>query len=210
MGKIGWFEIKPLQRSQFSKMAVTAVLNSLQLITSMYSLPYVAISTTVVFRNISTLLCAIVEMLIFKERFSFRAKVSLVTIFLGSVFYAMRDLSFDARGYAWLMTNTIVYTTSNIYTKKQVVKMDQTGTGIALVTTLLTLPFFFCYAIAWGEIPQGIYDMFALRGLVLSVFLFLGLMGSLIAMSCKYLIAILLWYFPCAASALSFHTTRSV
>ena len=40
-GKIGWFEIKPLQRSQFSKMAVTAVLNSLQLITSMNSLPYV-------------------------------------------------------------------------------------------------------------------------------------------------------------------------
>ena len=60
-GKIGWFEIKPLQRSQFSKMAVTAVLNSLQLITSMNSLPYVAISTTGLQKH-STLLCAIIEM----------------------------------------------------------------------------------------------------------------------------------------------------
>ena len=116
-GKIGWFEIKPLQRSQFSKMAVTAVLNSLKLITSMNSLPYVAISTTVVFRNISTLLCAIVEMLIFKETFSFRAKVSLVTIFLGSVLYAMRDLSFDARGYAW--RQTLSSTPPAIFTKNR-------------------------------------------------------------------------------------------
>ena len=57
----GHFSMKPLNKDQFAKMAIPALLNSLQLLTSLKSLPYVAIATTVVFRNISTLVTATIE-----------------------------------------------------------------------------------------------------------------------------------------------------
>lgn len=186
-GMTGQFEMKPLSRRQFAAMLVPALLNSIQLLTSIKGLFYVAVATTVVFRNISTLLCASIEALYFGERFSSRAKIALLIIFAGSVIYAKEDLTFNATGYLWLTGNTIAYTINNVYTKLQVTKMSQTGSGIALVTLLLTLPIFSCLAYFWGEIPHGVYDAFELRGPLLAVFLFLGLMGTLISMSCKSL-----------------------
>jgi len=167
--------------------------DSLQLLTSIKALPYVAIATTVVFRNVSTLLCAFIETVYFGEKFSTRAKAALVLIFLGSLVYAKEDLTFNFTGYMWLCGNTAAYTINNIYTKLTVTKMDQTGSGIALVTTLLTLPMFTLYAVHFGEIPQGIYDLGGLSTAVMVVFLFLGLMGTLISMSCEFLFVCVLF-----------------
>ena len=183
----GHFDMKPLAPDQFKAMGVPALLNSLQLLTSIKALPYVAIATTVVFRNVSTLLCAFIETVYFGETFSTRAKAALVLIFLGSLVYAKEDLTFNFTGYMWLCGNTAAYTINNIYTKLTVTKMNQTGSGIALVTTLLTLPMFTLYAVHFGEIPQGIYELRYLSGSVMAVFLFLGLMGTLISMSCEFL-----------------------
>ena len=186
--RAGRFDMKPLKEGQFRAMAVPALLNSLQLLTSIKALPYVAIATTVVFRNVSTLLCAGIESAYFGETFSARAKAALVLIFLGSVVYAKQDLTFNFVGYMWLCGNTAAYTVNNIYTKLTVTKMEQTGSGIALVTTLLTLPMFLGYAVYFGEIPQGIYDLGGLSAPVIAVFLFLGLMGTLISMSCEFFV----------------------
>ena len=179
------FDMKPLQVSQFKAMSIPAMLNSLQLLTSMKALPYVAVATTVVFRNVSTLLCAFIENIYFGVTFSKKAKLALVLIFLGSVVYAYKDLTFNFIGYAWLCGNTSVYTINNIYIKLTVTKMDQTGSGVALVTTLITLPMFTMYAFCFNEIPVGVYDLGNLPLSVTVVFLFLGLMGTLIAMSCE-------------------------
>ena len=57
------------------------------------------------------------------------------------------------------------------------------GSGIALIQLLISLPVFLCYATVFGELPTGLWKAFELRGSVLYVFLFLGLMGTLISMS---------------------------
>ena len=61
--------------------------------------------------------------------------------------------------------------------------MDQTGSGIAMIQLLISLPVFLIYACVFGELPTGLWQAFQLRGTVLYVFLFLGLMGTLISMS---------------------------
>ena len=61
--------------------------------------------------------------------------------------------------------------------------MDQTGSGIAMIQLLISLPVFLMYACVFGELPTGLWQAFQLRGTVLYVFLFLGLMGTLISMS---------------------------
>jgi GDP-mannose transporter len=164
-------------------MFIPVFLNSIQLLTSLRSLPYVAIATTVVFRNMSTFACAFIETTFLGATISSRAKGALVVIFFGALVYAYQDLNFNFYGYMYLSMNMVAYTINNVYTKVTVRDMDQTGSGIALIQLLISLPVFTFYAAFFGELPQGLWAAFELRGTVLYVFLFLGLMGTLISMS---------------------------
>ena len=49
--------------------------------------------------------------------------------------------------------------------------MDQTGSGIAMIQLLISLPVFLMYACVFGELPTGLWQAFQLRGTVLYVFL---------------------------------------
>jgi drug/metabolite transporter (DMT)-like permease len=180
----GKFEsTKPYKKEHFIALLVPAVLSSLQLLTSMKSLPYVAIATTVVFRNISTFACAFIETTFLGATISVRAKLALVVIFIGAAIYAAQDINFNFWGYLYLSLNTIAYTINNVYSKVTITDMDQTGSGVSMIQLLISLPVFTLYAGLFGELPDGLYKAFELRGTVLYVFLFLGLMGTLISMS---------------------------
>jgi drug/metabolite transporter (DMT)-like permease len=180
-GKFG--ETKPFKKQQFISLLIPALLNSLQLLTSIKSLPYVAIATTVVFRNVSTFACAFIETTFLGATISIKAKGALVVIFVGAVIYAAQDINFNFWGYMYLTLNCVAYTINNVYSKVTITDMDQTGTGVSMIQLLISLPVFTLYAIFFGEIPGGLYKAFELRGTVLYVFLFLGLMGTLISMS---------------------------
>lgn len=182
--EMGKFEkTKPYKKEQFISLLVPAFLSSLQLLTSMKSLPYVAIATTVVFRNISTFACAFIETTFLGATISLRAKLALLVIFFGAIIYAAQDINFNFWGYLYLSLNTMAYTINNIYSKVTITDMDQTGSGVSMIQLLISLPVFTIYAGLFGELPDGLYKAFELRGTVLYVFLFLGLMGTLISMS---------------------------
>ena len=83
----------------------------------------------------------------------------------------------------WLTGNCVAYTINNIYTKVTVSKMDQSGDGVALVQLLISIPTFTVYALFYGELPEGIWAVAKLPSKALGVFLFLGLMGTLISLS---------------------------
>ena len=125
--ELGKFEAaKPFKKKQFVAMFIPVFLNSIQLLTSLRSLPYVAIATTVVFRNISTFACAFIETNFLGTTISFKAKIALVVIFFGAVVYAYQDLNFNFYGYMYLSMNCAAYTINNVYTKVTVRDMDQT------------------------------------------------------------------------------------
>ena len=108
---------KPYTQQQFVAFLIPVFLNSVQLLTSLRSLPYVAIATTVVFRNVSTFACAFIETTFLGETISFRAKTALGVIFFGAVLYAYQDLHFNFYGYMYLTMNCVAYTINNVYTK---------------------------------------------------------------------------------------------
>ena len=182
--RTGKFEqTKPYTQQQFISLLIPAFLSSLQLLTSLKSLPYVAIATTVVFRNISTFACAFIETTFLGATISTRAKGALVVIFIGAIIYAAQDINFNFWGYLYLSFNCVAYTINNVYSKVTITDMDQTGSGVSMIQLLISLPVFTLYAAFFGELPGGLYKAFELRGTVLYVFLFLGLMGTLISMS---------------------------
>ena len=115
---------KPYTKQQFVAFLIPVFLNSVQLLTSLRSLPYVAIATTVVFRNISTFACAFIETTFLGETISSRAKIALGVIFFGAVLYAYQDLHFNFYGYMYLTMNCVAYTINNVYTKVTVRWME--------------------------------------------------------------------------------------
>ena len=181
--RVNFFKIKPLSAQQFQQLLVPACLQTVQMLSSMKSLAYVAVATTVVFRNVSTLAVAAIEIRFFGQVMSQRVKLTLLVILCGAVLYALQDLQFSPVGYMWLVLNTVAYTCNNVYSKKVISSMEQTGDGVGLVTAIISLPVLLLYAVYFGELPDGIYQLFHLPYDVLTVFLFLGLMGTLIGLS---------------------------
>jgi len=177
------FKFKPFDRSQFMTMAVPAVLLAMQIVASIKALPHVAVATTVVFRNLATLSVAAAEFYALKKSISWHKKRSLLIIFAGSVLYAWKDITFDAVGYFWLTLNCVIYTTSSIYTKVAVGKIPQTMDGTALIQQVLTLPILACFAYFSKEIPGGISAFKNIEGVTEVIFVALGFMGTLIALS---------------------------
>jgi len=181
--KAGKFSMKPFDRAQFVQMTVPALFMSLQIVTSFKALAIVAVATTLVFRNLATCLVAGVEFLMFNSRTTTLTKVSLLVILSGAYIYAIDDIHFDPVGYSWLLLNTIIFTANAVWNKKVITEMDQTADGIALIEQAISLPFLVIYAVAFGELPHGIFAIATLSYDVLTVFVWLGFMGTLIAIS---------------------------
>lgn len=181
--KVGVFKFKPMNMSQFLQNAVPSLFLSLQIMASLKALPYVAIATTVVFRNLATCSVAIAEKIVLGKTFGQTQMHGLYIIVLGGMIYAYQDITFDAYGYFWLTFNCLIYTASSIYTKKIVVGIDQTSEGKSLQIQTGSLPFILMYAILFNELPNGLTGVFDMSVLPTMVFLFLGFMGTLIALS---------------------------
>jgi drug/metabolite transporter (DMT)-like permease len=181
--RINVFQFKPFDRSQFKTMAVPAVLLAMQIVASIKALPHVAVATTVVFRNLATLSVAAAEFYSLKKNISWHKKRSLLIIFAGSVVYAWKDITFDAVGYSWLTLNCVIYTISSIYTKVAVGKIPQTMDGTALIQQVLTLPILACFAYFSNELPDGISAFENVEVVTEVIFVALGFMGTLIALS---------------------------
>ena len=105
--------VRPLRSKDFLVMGVSAILNALQLLTSTKALAYVAVSTPVVFRTASVLLCAGIETTYFGRKFPLRAHAALVVIFWDAGVRSA-DFNVGATGCTWLLGNTAAYTANNI------------------------------------------------------------------------------------------------
>lgn len=183
--KTGHFQFKPFHKDQFVQMTIPAIFMSLQIVTSFKSLaiPEVKVATTLIFRNLATCLVAAVEMFMFGSRITQMTKVSLATILFGAWVYARSDLTWSPVGYMWLTANMFIFTANAVYNKKVITEMDQSGDGIALIEQTISLPFLLLYAAFFGELPEGVWAVSTLPNDVLAVFVWLGFMGTLIAIS---------------------------
>ena len=173
--KLGAFKFKPFTTRQLLQVSVPSIFLSLQIMASLKALLYVAVATTVVFRNLATFSVAMAEKTL-KKSLSASQLHGLVVIVIGGIIYAWQDITFNAVGYFWLTFNCIIYTASSIYTKQIIARIDQTSDGTALLQQIGSLPFILLHAIIFNELPKGITDVLDLKMLPFIVFVFLGFM----------------------------------
>lgn len=87
------------------------------------SLQFLPVSLFTVFKNVTIVVIALIERQLMGSEISRLAWTSFAMIIGSSVIGAMNDLSFNARGYAWMFANcsaSAAYTLGMRYTIKQV------------------------------------------------------------------------------------------
>lgn len=181
--KTGYFKMKKVTKQQYIELSIPSVLFTLQLYTSLKALAYIKVATTVIFRNICTLLCAGAESHLFGKSFTSEQQAAMGLIFLGSLVYGASDLGDMNMGYVWISANTLCYAVNNLYTKQKVSEMDQTADGVAYIQQMISLPLFLGLGTISDEIPDCLPAFMNLPAGPMLLFIGLGFAGTLIAMS---------------------------
>lgn len=137
-------DIKPITFEQWKIFAMSAIMLSIQIVTMLCALPLVAIASTVVFRNIGTVVVAIIDYMFFGKTFTPGSVAGLLLTAVGMTVYAMNDINYNFVGYMWLTANLVatVFNTfwNNVFIKEFKNSKKQTAEGISLVTQTETLP----------------------------------------------------------------------
>lgn len=153
---LGFLEMKPFTGQQWKVFAATAFLLTMQIFTSLKALPYVAIATVVVFRNMCTVIIAIIDYCFFGNKFNKMQTASLGLTTIGMLIYAGQDINFDLVGYLWLVGNSVATIANTFWNKIFITKYTkelkiQTSYGVSLIQQIETLPIVFVLAAVNGE-----------------------------------------------------------
>jgi len=135
------FTMKPWDSKHLITWLLPTITFSIMLMTSLLALPHIAVATTVVFRNLGSLLVATIEPLVLTTPpLTSGHKKSLAVIIAGALIYSIFDLNFNQKGYLWISFNTGLFCVQVLIEKYAVSKVDQTATGIACYQNLLSIP----------------------------------------------------------------------
>lgn len=145
------FQFKRMTKDQFLVYTVPAITFTFMLATSLKALPLIAVATVVVFRNISTVIVSIGELIFFKKKLSRNGNIGLGIMLCGAMIYAHEDVSFNPEGYFWISLNTVIFSFQQLYEKYAVSNMDQTSAGISVIKNLISLPVLVIVAFVMGD-----------------------------------------------------------
>merc|ERR1711862_20160 len=120
--RTGFLEMKAFSWLQWRVFSMSAFLLTMQILTSLKALPLVAIATVVTFRNMCTVVIAIVDYFYFGTKFSLRMIVALGLTTIGMVVYASRDVNFNFMGYMWLTGNSLATICNTFWNKVFITK----------------------------------------------------------------------------------------
>jgi len=154
--RCGFLEMKAFTWQQWRIFLVSAFFLAMQILTSLKALPLVAIATVVAFRNMCTVVIAIVDYFFFGTKFSLRQILALGITTIGMVIYASRDVNFDFMGYMWLVGNSLATILNTFWNKVFITKYTrelkiQTSYGVSLIQQVETLPIVLFLAVANNE-----------------------------------------------------------
>jgi len=154
--QLGMLDMKAFTTQQWKVFAVSSFFLAMQILTSLKALPFVAIATVVAFRNMCTVIIAIVDYLVFGNQFSQPQMMSLGVTTIGMIIYASQDINFNAMGYLWLAGNSVATIINTFWNKFYITHYTkelkiQTSYGVSFIQQLETLPIVFVLAAANNE-----------------------------------------------------------
>jgi len=171
------FTMKPWDSKHLITWLLPTITFSIMLMTSLLALPHIAVATTVVFRNLGSLLVATIEPLVLTTPpLTSGHKKSLAVIIAGALIYSIFDLNFNQKGYLWISFNTGLFCVQVLIEKYAVSKVDQTATGIACYQNLLSIPVLLVGVMFAGE-SNAILELQQLSSRMLLLVALSGMFG---------------------------------
>ena len=126
----------------------------LMLVSSMYALIHVSITTLIVLRNLTTLTTAAFDCFILKTSFDKVQICSLIALVIGAIIYGLHDLSYSAVGYGWLGLNCMSTTGYQVYVKVLIKKHPLSNWEMSFYNNVLCLPLLACFAVLKDELGE--------------------------------------------------------
>jgi drug/metabolite transporter (DMT)-like permease len=179
--KMGYCEMKPWKLDHFKMFLAPTIIFTFMLFCSLQALPYIAVATTIIFRNIGTVVVAIGEYLAFKRQYTFQQMVSIWVIVVGSVIYAGTDINYDPIGYFWITLNTVAFAACMLVESYAVKEIEQSSEGISCYQNLMSLPICFFLMISTGELDGMVAECWSLPTAVKAAIFISGGWGCLLS-----------------------------
>lgn len=110
------------------------------LLSSLMALKHISAVSLVVLRNLTTIVVALGERYVLGTRFSWSAVATLWGMLFGAAIYGASDLSFDAKGYAWLSVNIVASSTYQIYVKALAKDDSLSPLDMSFISNVISLP----------------------------------------------------------------------
>jgi hypothetical protein len=182
-----------LKASEARHFVVPALLFAIMLGASLKALPLVTVASVIVFKNGSTILVAVGDMLVFGQRFHRHAYAGLGVMLCGAVVYGLGDHQYNATGYAWLAVNMVVNAVLNIYERYAVLKSENSPAVCSTYMNSLSLPFVLAAAVYQNEtatVLSALADTtFGMRVCIVIT----GCLGFSISLAYGTAVPVLLW-----------------
>lgn len=121
------------------------------LVSSLLALKDISAVTLVVLRNLKTLVVAVGERQVLRTRLAPRTVAALVGMLFGAIIYGASDLSFHARGYAWVGVNILASSTYQVYVKTLAKDADLTPLGMSYINNMVSILILVLCSLGLGE-----------------------------------------------------------
>jgi hypothetical protein len=175
----------PLTREMLAMWAPLAIAFVVMLVSSMLALLKVSAVTLIVIRNLTAISVAALEWMVLGTSVSRSAVVSLLGMVGGAVAFGLHDLTFDVRGYAWLVVNMIATSGYQVLVKR-VISSDESKRigpfGFAYLNNVMSVPFLACIAVVNHE-PGRIIQVVPMDGRVIITLLLSCVLGCMLSVS---------------------------
>jgi GDP-mannose transporter len=126
--------------AQLARWSPLSCLFVLMLLSSLMALKHISAVSLVVLRNLTTIVVAMGERYILGARFSRPAVATLWGMLFGAAIYGASDLLFDAKGYAWLLTNIVASSTYQIYVKALAKDESLSPLDMSFISNVISVP----------------------------------------------------------------------
>ena len=140
---LGLLQVRPISRRQLLFYSWDAVVLAVQLWTSFKALQHLSVSATTVCRSLAIPVVAWLEWLILSTRLTSHRQISGWLVVIGAFIYFHEDVVYASaplEGYLWALANLISYCSNSVLDKIFMSSLDQTPSGMAMLTQLISLP----------------------------------------------------------------------
>jgi len=151
-------DVQPIAFETSKKWSILVILFVMMLLSSMFALETISVTTLTVVRNVTTLTTAACDFFFLNTRFTVRKVICLVTMMVGAIIYGLHDISFHAVGYLYLIANCIATTTYQIKVKVLVNESGLSALSMSYYNNVLCLPALGAVALLSGEVSSAISE----------------------------------------------------